>query len=243
MSTLSTESLLTILQSQGVFGVVQTLTQQTDTQAVMNAYNDLVAHLYWKAKNVAALTTLGIAGIQHGLAAVVATDDSESATTLKSGVKTLAYNLASYTWPGWDEPGITLGRTEVLIGLDAARLCLSLSEELNQPELPRSRTHWLVGTALMAAASWAVDEVAQDNLVQALEHFSSAVTLANGVNERGDALLSQGFETLTRLLMNPDDNDAKAELVEVKVQLSELEQSEFYIGQIDTAVRVFGVDV
>jgi len=63
------------------------------------------------------------AGAHYGQAAArfLRRPRSGQAKELKEGAKGVIYNLASYTWPGWKEPGIAIGPGEIAQGLDAAK--------------------------------------------------------------------------------------------------------------------------
>ena len=58
--------------------------------------------------DVALAVAIAYAGVSRLLAAA-ASSEAEKAYTLRSAAKSLTYDVASFTWPGWDEPGIELG--------------------------------------------------------------------------------------------------------------------------------------
>ena len=141
----------------------------------------------------------------------------------------MCYDLASFTWPGWDEPGIKVTQSDMWAGLDAAKANLRLGKELNKGDLPLSRAHWMLGAHLMAARRWP----------EAIEHFERATKYAETAVSRPDALLSVGFATLTALLERPGDMAAAARLEEIKAALTPLEHGPDFVSQIETAAAVF----
>lgn len=69
----------------------------------MAAYSKLVKHFHWQQKKLPVLVAVGWAGIQYGL--IQAETEVSQAQAIKSAAKTIAYDVASFAWPGWDEPG------------------------------------------------------------------------------------------------------------------------------------------
>src|SRR4051812_49214197 len=58
-------------------------------------------------------------------------------------VKGMAYNLASFTWPGWNE--VAVSDEQMVIGRDAAKLNLDMATKLNRPPDKVAMAHWLLG--------------------------------------------------------------------------------------------------
>jgi hypothetical protein len=124
---------LNLLSQSDTFAVIEFLDQQENQLQVAKTYSELVKHLYWKEKNVPDMVALARAGIQYALAAGSSMFKRDLVMTLllRSEAKSIAYNLASFTWIGWDEPGITLDETDQCYGLEAARM--------NAADLAKSR--------------------------------------------------------------------------------------------------------
>jgi hypothetical protein len=155
--------------------------------------------------------------------------DPELAVEIKSVAKGLAYNLASFTWPGWDEPGMVISQSDVAIGLDAAKTNLRLANELAKGDLPLSRAYWMLGGHYLASGNWS----------QAEACFNKAKDYAETANEESERLLARGFSLLAVLLASPDNVDARNQLDQVKSRMAQLEQGESLVKQIDTARAVF----
>ena len=128
------EQALQCLAEADTFTAIEFFNQQPDPLLVAEAYYDLVKALYWERRNIPQVVAMSRAGIQYcsDQAEKAAASDWETAYALRSGAKRLAFNLASFTWPGWNEPLIVLEPLHVSEGLDAARLNLRLALELDK---------------------------------------------------------------------------------------------------------------
>lgn len=222
---------LDLLSQSDTFAVIEFLDQQDNQLQVAKTYLELVNHLYWKEKNVPEMVALARAGIQYALAAgsAVFKRDLHMTLLLRSEAKSIAYNLASFTWIGWDEPGIVLDETDQCYGLEAARMNLRLSFELDKGDMRISRAYWMEGAQLIAAAC----------LAKAKENFQRATTYAVRADEKGDELIARGFELLVDLLQDSQALKTEKAMIIIKDQLLQIEHGQMYIDQIDTAWRVF----
>jgi hypothetical protein len=187
---------LELLAGGDSFVAIEYLSRQADPLAAADIYNKLLKHLYYEEKNIQSVINMGRAGIQHSLSAAAASDsDPARAKELKGKARAIAYNLASYAWPGWEEPGISLGQEDVAQGLDAASAAARLSQELGLDALHQSRSDWMLAAQQMAAG----------DLPQAAANFKEAANLARTGDAPAEALLSDGFAALVSLLASPDD--------------------------------------
>ncbi|MEJ2485748.1 MAG: hypothetical protein P8Y68_08445 [Anaerolineales bacterium] len=96
--------------------------------------------------------------------------------------------------------------------------------------LPLSRAYWMLGGV----------EIAVKDYASAKEHFSQAEKFASQAGTQAEALLARGFEFLTGLLVNPDNEILSKELEQTKTALLVEKDGEFFVKQIDDAWRVFG---
>src|SRR5688500_10487115 len=108
--------------------------------------------IYWKQKDLAVTVALLLEGIAKGQAAAAV--NPADATQILGTVKAMAFNLASFTWPGWDEAGITITPQQMALGRDAADLNYQLALELNRPPDKVAAAHWLVGAHALAAGEF-----------------------------------------------------------------------------------------
>jgi hypothetical protein len=187
-------------------------------------------HFYWKEKNLVASVAFGRAGVQHGLSAAAAVEGTAAALAneLRSTAKGMAYDLASFTWDGWNEKGIEIADSDLKLGLDAAKTNLRLAVELKKGDLPLCRAHWMLGAQQMSAH----DDKG------AIESFEKSAQFAKAAQAEGEELLARGDIAIVHLRQSKGKEGA-AELEKVKVQLKSVKEGEFFIEQLDTAVKVF----
>ena len=225
------EKAIEFLESEGVDKAVKFL--QTGSTSLppteqIQAFDQVMRHAYWQNKDLPATIQIGQAGVELGQ--TLADTHPDQTSEIKSQIKTIQYNLASFTWPGWDEPGFEISPEQVLIGLAAAQENLRLAIELKKDALRLSRAYWMLGGM----------EIAVKDYADAKEHFSQAEKFASQAGSQAEALLARGFEFLTGLLANPDGAALSKELEEVKTALLAEKDGEFFVKQIDDAQRVFG---
>ena len=118
-----------------VVGVIGCLAGETDPEVGAAGYRQAVRDAYWEAKDLGAVTSYASAGYAHCLSAAVAAEE-EAAHRLRSEAKALMYDLASFTWPGWGEPGVEVLERDLRIGFDAAITNLRLARDLDKGDLP-----------------------------------------------------------------------------------------------------------
>ena len=163
---------------------------EVDLAAKPKAYSEAMRHAYWDDKDLSAAMAIAWAGISR-LLALAHASDPEQAYELRSQAKALSYDLASFTWAGWDEPGIVITPPEARAGCAAARANLELAKELEKAELTRSRAHWILGA----------HELAAGRPDDARTNFEAAATLAKAAGSEGasEAKLSRAFVVLSDL--------------------------------------------
>jgi len=194
-------------------------------------FGDLQNQLYWKWKNVQLASAMGREGLERGLREAEALDavDKERADKLRAAAKGLAFDLGSFNWPGWDEPGIALHEEDIAAGFDAAKINLRLALDLNKPDLPLSRAHWLVGAY----------ELATGDLVAAARNFTMAAERANCAGEPAEAMLNRGYALIATQLANPDDGQPREEYASLRGQLETEKDGDAFVSQLETALKVF----
>lgn len=226
------ETALEILHNQDSFAAIDYVTKQGDALAVVEMLDALMRDLYWKAKNLTASIAMGRAGVQHALAAAgrLSSENPEMSLHLRGKAKALCYNLASFTWSGWAEPGIRVTASDEALGLDAARANLRLGRELSRGDLPLSRAHWMLGAHQLAARDHP----------SAIESFRLAVSHAETAGALPEAFLGAAFLHLVEYLANPLDASARAKLDAARGELLSEKDGESFVKQIDTALRIFG---
>lgn len=194
----------------------------------VRAFHELMKHTYWQRKNLPATIKIGQAGVALGNA--LADSYPEQSTEIRSQVKGIYYDLASFTWPGWDEPGITISADQIQLGLQAAERNLQLAADLNKPPIACCRAYWML----------AAQQIATRQYHKAADHFAQAEQSAQQAGASAEQLLSKGFIQVARLLADPDNNTPTEKLDEIKTALHALEHGSAFVQQIDDALRVFG---
>jgi len=228
--------LLTVVESlrqTDSYAVICDLIAQREPLDAARSLADLAHHLYWKEKDLPRSIAIGKAGIQFALLAAdaLSAKDSDLAIQLRSTAKGLAFNVASFTWPGWDEPGILITPAFIAAGLEAAFLNLRLANELKKGDLPLSRAYWMLGAHHLTSGQ----------LSKAAEAFTTAAEFAAKAPNTAEELLCKGFHCLTRLADFRDDPQILSELSQIRQNLLPLENGPFYEAQLTTTARILGL--
>lgn len=224
------EQTIPIIDETGVFSSVSHICSHGDPEEATQAFSDVSNHCYWKRKNLAEVIAVACAGAAYGLAAAAGLPyDQDRAYRIRSSVKGIYYNLASFTWNGWDEPGISPGPAELSLGLEAARMNLQLAQDLNKGDIPMSRAWWMLGGQQISAGRAA----------DAAESFLAAARHAEAASAAGEVLMALAFVGIARASASPDDAEARAETRKRREELRPEKEGEFFISQVDAAWKVF----
>jgi tetratricopeptide (TPR) repeat protein len=223
----------TLLKEHDTFKAIEYINDQGEPQTVAKIYSKLVNDFYWKEKALTEVIVFSRAGIQYCLikAQEIAKDDVEKAVQMKFMAKIISYNLASYTWPGWDEKGISISRSDLVIGLDAAKLNLRLAYELKKGAVPLSMAYWVLGAQYLALA----------NYDEAIKAFISSKEKAIEGNDKMNDLLASGYIGGTKIIQGSQKVEGEKELDKAIKGFKELntEDAEFYIEQLKTVLKIF----
>lgn len=205
---------LFLMKSRDTYAAIEHLIEEGDPLAVIKNFSELVRLLYWQEKDLAGVVAMGRAGIQYGL--------SYTDPEVRKVAKAIAYNLASFTWNGWDEVGIKITEGDLAVGLDSAQACVRLAKELEQDDIARSRSRFMLGAHYLSSG----------NVDKAKYNFYRATVYANRADNQAEALLAWAFIYITK-------RDYE-ELAGIKARLQALEGNvKGLLGQIETAERVF----
>jgi hypothetical protein len=131
------------------------MAREGEPAVVAALYSSAVTSLY-RADDLRSVVVVAQKGIDYCLMQASEAGKRKDKTLeelLRGLAKTIAYNLGSYTWPGWDEPGIKIQPEDLVLGFQAAKLNLRLGEDLARGAEPMSRAHWLVGAHALAAGN------------------------------------------------------------------------------------------
>lgn len=189
---------------------------------------DVMRHAYWKKKDLQATIQIGQAGI--AAADKLKSKHPDMIEEINSKVKGIHYDIASFTWPGWDEEDIHISPQHLELGLQAAKNNLALAIELKKEHLPLSRAYWML----------AAQELANRQYEQAAEHFGQAELLATKADVSGEALLAKGFILVVGLLQDPQNEIVTKQLEDIKTVLRKEEHGKFFIAQLVDSLSIFG---
>jgi len=227
----SKQEALRRLTTEDSQAVVQYITTSGDAVHAINVFMLVSRDLYWKNKNLTLAIVLGQAGVQFGLveAQRLAASNPLRAHELRNRAKTLAYDLSSFCWPGWDEEGIVIPNVYLSYGQDLARTNLRLTNELQMGNVTKSRAHWLIGAHYLAINQF---ERARRSFVEG-SRYSAGSDLPEA------ELLIRGYIYLADLLNNPDNKNLREEYEFVIDELRQTHEGAYFSEQLKTAEYVF----
>lgn len=221
-----------LIEQEDIYAAIEFIQYTDEYKEVVQRYYNLTFDLYWHEKAVHAMVPVAQAGIYYCMtkSKKYAETDPELAGKLKSFVKILSFNLASFTWPAWNEEGITVTEADMAAGLDAAKLNVRISKELNEGPQPVSVAYWSLGAHYLAAGKYE----------EAIGAFSSASDYAIVAEDDAGKLMNRGYIEMTRIVGN-DDKDAKREFKKMVKELRKMdtEDSAFHADQLEDILEYF----
>lgn len=214
-----------------IFDTVQSLAGEKDLYAasefvlglwdeteVVKVFEDLLLDCYWKARSVEQVIHFANAGIHYCLTHACERDEGDdSERELRFAAKRLATNAASFTWIGWDEPGIEISPGQMRQGIAFARYAVRQLHDLDPTDPQLAFTYWYLGAHLMAEGSYAealaVFEAARDYSASdgrnpdnrtMLEGYIGLAKILSGDTEVGES----EFDASIAALKSRDSEDA-----------------------------------
>ena len=149
--------------------------------------------------------------------------DPETANKIRKSARGVAYNIAAFTWPGWEDTGPISAEAQEL-GFSAARVGLEYSKAA---EDVTSNILWINGAHALAARDFKL----------AIETFEAAHKISE---TEIDKLMQTGWIALCRLLESPDNqSEAAFETAFNNLQSNDHEYAEFFASQLTTAREIF----
>lgn len=136
----------------------------------------------------------------------------------------VAFNIASFTWPGWGDQPEPISPERQKLGRQAADLCLMLAERLGEVT-PNSL--WIVGAHQLNAREF-------DSAYKTFERAKQAA--------RNDFFrdMHTAWQRLTRLVETQNEENAREFTRSVeKLRTQDEENADFYADQLITAESVF----
>jgi hypothetical protein len=225
--------ILQLLREGDSFAAIERVQVEGTPLEIAARYQNLVSNLYWKAHDLSRVVTVGRAGILYCLGQSLVSKSPEEIETLRSIAKGLAFDVGSFTWPGWEEPGIDPTAADLALGMDCARLNLRLAIELKKPADRLSMAHWLVGAQALAARDCELAE----------QQFQLAVDVLppGDFSHAALQLCNSGYLAIAYLAKNPADAATVGQLDQILEHLSAQtdDDSKTYLAQLISARRLF----
>ena len=213
---------------------------------------DAARHAYWDHRDLARTRHFAQAAAQHALTAATAadatppapaTDDAErpaaepdpaaAAEALRSIAKAALHDLASFTWPGWNQDGICPDAADRAAGRAAAAAHLRLTRTLARDDLALARAHRLLGMHRLAADR-------SDDRARAAGSFARAEAHAEAGGHGAEAALSAGLRALADLCEPGAKSGAVDRFNAAVTRLREAEKGGAALAdQLETARRRF----
>ena len=228
------EQVQNLLKAGDSFAAVEYIQRDGSPAEIAGRYHSLVKDLYWKSHDLAALITIGRAGILYCLSQSHVTGlPPDAIDKLRSHAKAIAYDIGSFSWPGWEEPGINPGPAELATGNDCALLNLRLAIELKKPADRLSAAYWLAGA----------HDLSSGNFDSAEKHFQTAAEMlpVATAESRTHQLLNHGYMALAQCCRDRTNEKASAHFEEIISQLNAQvdNDAKAFASQLVTAGRVF----
>lgn len=215
-------------KDNGAFAAVAALAEISDSMEAADAYKDSMKTAYWDEKDLPLVVAIAYAGVGRLLAAANEAGDVE-AHELRSAAKSLMYDLASFSWVGWNESGIEISPTDSAAGLAAARSNLALATQLDKGDLALSRAHWMLGAHLLTAG----------HPTEAKKEFEKGRDSADRAGATVEMELATAFAFLADV--SAGDEGALEGLAGSRERLAAFEDGEFFVEQVDAAREVLGL--
>jgi hypothetical protein len=173
-------TLIECLDARRYDACIAFITVEDDPARVLAMFHGGIRHAYWSNKDIDGVVALGRAA--RALAEPI--EDPKLLGLLKS----IAFDVGSFCWPGWREPGIEITPPTLEIGAEAAALNLELARRLERPDAPMANAHWLVGAHHLASGR--SDEASAS--------FEESARHARLADDRATELLAIGYVAIAR---------------------------------------------
>lgn len=215
-----------LVRSKDAAALVEFLVSLQDPVQALDVCRSLANEAYWERKDLDQAMAIARSGITVGLTLA---HDSYQAYGLRSAAKAMAFNLASFAWPGWAEEGITSQHRHLVEALDSARTNVRLAVELEKGPVVVARGHWMVGASLLALGRYQ----------EAIAEFLASRLSADEGQSPVESAMAEGYAALVRVVERPGDQAIDDELNEIIDRLRTIDDGSAYAEQIETALRVF----
>ena len=221
---------LETMKNDDYFKAVEYLSRQSNPLEILDAFKEIAKRLYWDSNDMAGVIIFSGAAIQYAQMSVQSVSVKEDVVgQMKEKAAAIAYNLASFTWPGWDKEGLEISITEQNIGMEAAKTNLRSIEEMGGGNLQLARAYWMTGAHRLTL----------HNTDEAIYCFERSLKYADWADNREETLLAQGYMILAQMLQSEKVDAQDLELLEkLKKKMVELPDGDTFVGQIETTYDV-----
>lgn len=146
-------------------------------------------------------------------------------TEIAIRARRVAFNIASFTWPGWGDLGdISLQNQE--LGRSAAKYALELEEQYDKPTM---EVLWMNGAHELNAQNYAC----------AREFFAQA---ESAVDKEELKCMPRGWIALTEYIDDPiDSNKENLNFSLEQLRTKDTKNGDFFAEQITTALKVYKI--
>jgi len=207
------------------------------TAEIVSAYESLIADAHHKAKSTEQVIHFGHAGVNYAFAMASITSDETQSKGYMIAAKRMATNVASFTWPAWQEPGITVMPQQCRDGLQFARMSVRLAAELELPVDKQSFTGWFLGAQLIANGLY--DE--------AITSLAATRVFAQQTDNAESIAMLDGYAAMAVILKHkdttevPEAGDATRtfDAAVAKLNVIDNEDAAFYAKQLVDVRRFF----
>ncbi len=224
----NTETVVEQGDQGGAFAAIASLAEISDPMDAAHAFGESMKTAYWTQRDLGLVTAIAYAGASR-LLAEAQNSGKDAGYELRCSAKALMYDLASFTWAGWNEPGVQIRESDAAAGLAAARSNLVMAVDLDRGDLAISRAHWMLGAQQLTSGA----------LADAAAEFQSARQRGEIAGSEAEVELAAAFLALTRL--GQGVSGARQELESSLKHLAEVENGDMFVSQVETARSVIGL--
>lgn len=216
------------VNSENAFSWIET---QGTASEVCELYGQAVKDLYWLDKGAKSLVVIGSRGVSFCLEQAIKFVDSEPtmANGFKAQAKTIAYNVAANTWPGWGDEGVIISKSETEAGLEAAKLNLKLAEELKKPSDKIAAAYWLLSAM----------QLALDKFQESIASIDLSNIYASQAGDKTVLAYNEGFKGLIFLASGNITGTEPFDSGVRKLKEIGSEDATFYVSQLATGKKIF----
>lgn len=215
-------------RNEGAFAAIRAVAEISDPLEAAAQYQEVMKEAYWENKDMALVTAMAYAGADRLLAAATIAEPA-AAFELRCAAKVLMYDLASFSWIGWDEPNLSLTKTDGVAGLAAARTNLTMALELDRGDLALSRAYWMLGGHFLTSGAWR----------DAVGAYESARDFGRRAGAQAEEELAAAFAAVAAL--SGGESGASDDLERSIARLKALESGDEFVGQVATVLHVLGL--